>query len=151
MMAAKRPKKIRATWDFRDPKSDRKLGPHGFQKSEKCQLTQPRFGPPLKYYTRVERIRWNFSEIFPKFFRFFSDFFPDLNFFRNFSEIFPKFFRILNFSEIFPEMKNFRIFSEIFPVGKISDGDHTLMDWWLTSAGHVYNQYTQPLHVQKGL
>ena len=47
-MAAKRPKKIRATWDFRGPKSDRKLGPHGFQKSEKCQLTQPRFGPPLK-------------------------------------------------------------------------------------------------------
>ena len=48
-MAAKRPKKIRATWDFRDPKSDRKLGPHGFQKSKKCQLTQPRFGPPLKF------------------------------------------------------------------------------------------------------
>ena len=47
-MAAKRPKKIRATWDFRDPKSDRKLGPHGFQKSEKCQITQPRFGPPLR-------------------------------------------------------------------------------------------------------
>ena len=73
MMAAKRPKKIRATWDFRDPKSDRKLGPHGFQKSEKCQLTQPRFGPPLRggsylqypgtveYRTRFGRINYDLS------------------------------------------------------------------------------------------
>ena len=52
-MAAKRPKKIRATWDFRDPKSDRKLGPHGFQKSEKCQITQPRFGPGVVIYNTL--------------------------------------------------------------------------------------------------